>query len=431
MAESEHDRRVSSRVEEILNGWWRREGEKFRRCKTLDVSMDGALVVLDTELEDETLFEIHLDMDAEWSVALNATVLWQRPIFFGKQQLTAVNYRFQQASDHSMFGLWMQRKLKSDVKKGLQEHLAPVVLSSPKSKSEEHVLEVAPKVQLVESPWKKVLGNLTAKIPWFDSDPLPQERRRESRGQVGLSLSLETDAEIAPSELLNISLSGICIFVPYPETRSALFSSEPKLELAEKQRVDLVISNKSLLLGGRRCKADIVWYQRAEGPQGTMGYVVGLRFAESTQTVKKSFVGDLLKRINYNVRQVRSELRFPRKLPVRVEISGVAPIEGHTLDISAGGVSIVLSEHLETPCNAVVKVKLAAKKGEIMVVALSSRLLRSTVDNEGRNCYAVAFRKGQSQERLQLSRWLADQLRMQDLDELIPEYAGTEEGASE
>ena len=124
MAESEHDRRVSSRVEEILNGWWRRDGEKFRRCKTLDVSMDGALVVLDTELEDETAFEIHLDMDAEWSVALNAVVLWQRPIFFGRQQLTAVNYRFQQASDHSMFGLWMQRKLKSDAKKGLQEHLA-------------------------------------------------------------------------------------------------------------------------------------------------------------------------------------------------------------------------------------------------------------------------------------------------------------------
>lgn len=414
-----------------MNGWWRRDGEKFRRCKTLDVSMDGALVVLDTELEDETAFEIHLDMDAEWSVALNAVVLWQRPIFFGRQQLTAVNYRFQQASDHSMFGLWMQRKLKSDAKKGLQEHLAPVVLSSPKPKTEEPVLETAPKIQFVESPWKKVLGNLTAKIPWFDSEPLPQERRRESRGQVGLSLSLETETEIAPSELLNISLSGICIFVPYPETRNALFSSEPKLELSENQRVELVVSNKSLLLGGRRCKADIVWYQRAEGPEGTMGYVVGMRFAESSPTVKKSFVGDLLKRINYNVRQVRSELRFPRRLPARVEVSGLEPFEGYTLDISAGGVSIILTQHLETPCNAVVKLKLAARKKDSNIVSLSSRLLRVTVDNEGRNCYAVAFRKGQSQERLQLSRWLADQLRMQDLDELIPEYVGTEEGASE
>ena len=381
--------------------------------------MDGALVVLDSELEDDTAFEIHLDMDAEWSVAFNATVLWQRPIFFGRQQLTAVNYRFQQASDRSMFGLWMQRKLKSDVKRGLQEHLAPVVLSSPRAKSEEPVLEVAPKVQLVESPWKKVLGNLTAKIPWFDSDPLPQERRRESRGQVGLSLSLETETEIAPSELLNVSLSGICIFVPY------------KLELEQGQRAELVISNKSLLLGGRRCKADVVWYQRAEGPEGSTGYVVGMRFADSAQTVKKSFVGDLLKRINYNVRQVRSELRFPRKLPVRVEIAGGEPVEGHSLDISAGGLSIALQEQLEVPCNAIIKIKLLNKKKDPVIVSLSSRLLRRLVDNDDRNCYAVAFRKGQSQERLELSRWLADQLRMQDLDELIPEYAGTDEGASE
>ena len=162
-----------------------------------------------------------------------------------------------------------------------------------------------------------------------------------------------------------------------------------------------------------------------------MGYVVGMRFAESSPTVKKSFVGDLLKRINYNVRQVRSELRFPRRLPARVEVSGLEPFEGYTLDISAGGVSIILTQHLETPCNAVVKLKLAARKKDSNIVSLSSRLLRVTVDNEGRNCYAVAFRKGQSQERLQLSRWLADQLRMQDLDELIPEYVGTEEGASE
>lgn len=427
--EREYDRRVSTRVEEILNGWWRLPGEKFRRCKTLDVSLEGALLVMDSELGEDTRFELHLDMDAEWSVALNGTVLWQRPIFFGKQQLTAVSYRFQQSSDQSMFGLWMQRKLKTELRKGLQEHLAPLALPT-QGTSEEHVLEPAPRIQFLESPWKRLLGSLTAKIPWIESEPLPQERRRESRGEVGLSVSLETESEIVNAEFLNVSLSGVCVYVPDPDSTGGMFSGS-RLEVLEGQRMELVVSRKSMLLGARRCKAEVVWRLRAEGPEKTSGMVAGLRFTDSPNTVKHSFVGDLLKRINYNVRQARSELRFPRRLPVKVEIAGQSVIEGHTLDISAGGASLLLSQELEVPCNAVVRVELVSKGRPVGVVGLSSRLLRYTVDNEGRNCYAVAFRKGQHQERIKLLRWLANQLRMQELDELIPEFEGATDGMSE
>lgn len=425
MSEKATDRRVAARVEEVLNGWWRRQGEKFRRCKTLDVGQRGALVVLDSVLDDSAEFELHLDMDAEWSVALNAQVLWQRPIFFGKQQLTAVNYRFQDSKDESMFGLWVQRRLKEDVKRGLEEHLAPVVLSQPKSRPEP-VLEPAPKVQVIDAPWKRVFSQLTAKIPWFDADPLPNERRRECRGQVGLAVVVETDDGKDAAEFLNVSLSGACLFLPTPDQSTGLFG---KLKLEKGQRIELSVSSKSLLMGGSRCKAEVVWCQKAEGPENTRGVVAGIKFTSQPQATRMTFVGDLLKRINYNLRQARSELRFPRTQPVTVELSSGETVTGVTADVSAGGACLILPEKLAVPCNATVRLTLDAKEDKH--VLLSSRLLRHTVDKDGRNCYAVAFRKQQPKERIELSRWLASQLRMQELDELIPDSSLTEPGVSE
>jgi PilZ domain-containing protein len=418
LSEKVNNRRVSARIEEVLNGWWRLPGEKFRRCKTLDVGLGGALVVLDTALDEGTLLEIHLDMDANWSVALDAQILWQRPIFFGKQQLSAVDYRFQESKDESMFGLWMQRKLKSDVKRGLEEHLAPVVLSLPKEKPEP-VLEPPPKVQLVESPWKRVLSQLTAKIPWIESEPLPNERRRESRGQVGLTVTVETENEKILAEFLNVSLSGCCLYIQTDHTQTGLFSSGFKL--MEGQRAELMVSPNTLLLGASRCKAEVVWYEQAEGPNQTKGLVAGLRFPNS----KNTFVADLLKRINYSSRQARSELRFPCSVPLTLEFSGGQKMMGSTVDISTGGARIVLRDKLTVPCNAIVRLELNP------AIALSARLLRPAVDKEGRNCYAVAFRKGQSKEGLELSRWLSNKLRMQDLDELIPNFSGPGSGESE
>jgi hypothetical protein len=418
MSDKAANRRVSARIEEVLNGWWRLPDAKFRRCKTLDVGLGGSLLVLDAVLEEGAEFEIHLDMDADWSVAMDAQVLWQRPIFFGKQQLTAVNYRFQESGDQSMFGLWMQRKLKSDVKRSLQEHLAPVVLSQPKSRPEP-VLEPAPKVQVVVGPWKRVLSQLTAKIPWFESDPLPNERRSESRGQVGLTVTMETEVERIQSEFLNVSVSGCCLFIPTDYLPTGLFAAGFKLEVG--QRVELIVGQNSLLLGGSRCPAEVAWYENAEGPKQTRGVIAGLRFPSS----KNTFIIDLLKRINYNARQARAELRFPCSVPLTLELSGGQKMLGATSDISAGGACVVLREKVAVPCNAIVRLELNP------AVTLSARLLRDTVDKEGRNCYAVAFRKGQSKERLELSRWLSSQLRMQDLDELIPNFSSTETGASE
>ena len=164
----------------------------------------------------------------------------------------------------------------------------------------------------------------------------------------------------------------------------------------------------------------------AEGFDQTKGMVVGLRVQSEPQATRKTFVGDLLKRINYQVRQVRSELRFPRELPVEVEVHGAGRALGRTLDISAGGAKLELPDSFQTPCNATVTLDMSDGKAGGRRLTLSSRLLRSTVDNEGRNCYAVAFRKGQPRELLELSRWLAGQMRVQNLDELIPNFSSAE-----
>lgn len=418
------ERRVSGRVEEILTGWWRLEGSKFQRCKTLDVGMDGALIVVDEKIDESTRFELHLDMESDWSASLSATVLWQRPIFFGKQQLTAVSYRFEKPSDRSMFGLWVQRKLKAS-SPGSEVHTAPVVLSQPKPELEPSI-EPAPKLHLVESGWKKTLSQLTSKIPWFESEPLPNERRQESRGQVGLKIRCETEDEIFSAEFLNVSLSGVCLFAPSPSDKPG-----QHLMVEKGKRLELLLPENNLLLGGRRLTAQVVWSQQAgleggesaEGPALTRGTVMGLRFKESPSVTRKTFVGDLLRRINYNVRQVRSELRFPREVPVLVELRERERVRGVTSDISAGGAQLWLPEEIETPCNCVVHLDIGEEERLVHTVAISARLLRRSVDNEGRNCYAVAFRKGQTHERLELSRWLSSQMRVQDLDELIPNFS--------
>lgn len=421
------ERRISGRVEEILTGWWRMGDSKFERCKSLDLSIDGALIVLDRDLPDDCQIDLHLDMEADWSVSLDATILWQRPIFFGKQQLTAVKYKFRKAADQSMFGLWMQRRL-STRNAASNEHLKPVVLSKPKQEWKPSI-EPAPKVNLREPSWKKTFSQLTAKIPWTESDPLPNERRSEARGQVGLTVRCETNNESLAAEFLNVSLTGLCLFLPRPEreAQGGFFSRKPGLKIGIGEKVELVVPEDTLLLGSTRCPAEVIWSHEAEleGSTDMTGVVLGLRFKTNPQQTKRTFVGDLLRRINYNVRQVRSELRFPRTLPIVVQTDNKERIKGFTLDISAGGARVCLPVELQTPANVTVYIDLGGEDEVVHQVTLSSRLLRRTVDNEGRNCYAVAFRKGQTREHIELSRWLAGQLRVQDLHELVPNFSRT------
>lgn len=416
------DRRISGRVEEIVSGWWRQPGGKFEKCKTLDLSMDGALIVVNTLLDEGLDFELHLDMESEWSAAFEATILWQRPIFFGKQQLTAVKYRFKKSEDRSLFGLWLQRRLAAEKKPGVKI-TDPVVLNEPKP-SVEPSIEPAPRLSLRESRWKKTFSQLAAKVPWTEPQSVPEERRKEPRGQVGLTVVFEWGGEHWRAEFLNVGMSGVCLFVP-----RVADGDEGLPALKKDEVVELVLPELNLLVGRNRCPATVVWKKAAEleRDKRQTGLVLGLQFNTATE-VKKSFVGDLLKRINYSLRQARSEVRITRVLPVIVAI-GKVKYEGITVDISAGGASLRLAEDLETPQNIQFSVNLEMSEGkEDRWVTLSSRLLRCTVDKQGRNCYAVAFRRGQEKEQTELSRWLAQQLGSSNINELIPNFSAFQKG---
>ncbi len=418
------DRRISGRVEEIVSGWWRQPGGKFEKCKTLDLSMDGALIVVNRLLDEGLDFELHLDMESEWSAAFDAKVLWQRPIFFGKQQLTAVKYRFKKSEDRSHFGLWLQRRLALEKKPG-EKITDPVVLNEPKPTVEPSI-EPAPRLSLRESRWKKTFSQLAAKVPWTEPQSVPGERRKEPRGQVGLTVVFERGGEHWRAEFLNVGMSGVCLFVP-----RVADGDEGLPALKKDEVVELVLPELNLLVGRNRCPATVVWKKSAEleRDKRQTGLVLGLQFATPTE-VKKSFVGDLLKRINYSLRQARSEVRITRFLPVVVTIEKTR-YEGVTTDISAGGASLILSEELETPQNIHFSVNLeASERKDDRWVTLSSRLLRCTVDKQGRNCYAVAFRRGQEKELTELSRWLAQQLGSGDISELIPNFSASQKGMS-
>lgn len=419
---SPSDRRISGRVEEIVSGWWRSPGEKFQKCKTLDVSMDGALIVLDSVLDDNEKFDLHLDMEAEWSVAFDAWVLWQRPIFFGKQQLTAVKYRFKKAEDHSLFGLWMQRKLAAEKKPG-ESVTDPVVLNTPMEEIEPS-LEPVPKISVRESKWRKTFSQLAAKAPWAEPQSVPEERRKEPRGQVGLAVIFEFDGDYWKAEFLNVGLSGVCLFVP-----GLNLEVDGLPQLKKDDQVDLVLPEFNLLVGRNRCPAQVVWQKEADlqRDRPEHGLVIGLQFS-TIPTVKKTFVGDLLRRIDYNLRQVRSQVRISRSLPVEIS-NGKETYRATTVDISTGGASLLIDEEVETPQNIQFSIELTDDdgKGE-PATTLSARLLRRTVDKEGRNCYAVAFRKGQERELTELSRWLAVQLGSNNLDELRPNFSAVQKG---
>ena len=424
--DKKHERRTSGRVEEMLTGWWKLGDSNFERFKTLDLSMDGALVVLDKTLSEGTLFELHLDMKANWSVAFDARVLWQRAIFFGKQQLTAVSYRFQQSQDQSMFGLWLQRKLLSQ-NPSRELHASPIAPSKPNSDWQPSI-EEAPVLKVKERVWKKTFSQLTAKIPWIEAESLPQERRIEARGQVGLSVRCEFNQESFEGELLNVSLSGLCLFLPQMSVsgqNKKLLPRKQEKMLKPGERLDVVVNEDSLLLGGNRCRSEVVWAHPAKlaGAQEQSVLVVGVKFTSSPEHTKRTFIGDLLRRINYKLRQVRSELRFPVELQVKLELEGQRELGGMTLDISAGGAHIGLPQRVPTPCDAMISILLNSGEKSMRVVKFSSRLLRRTVDRDDMNCYAVAFRKGQKREHFELSKWLSSRLRVQNLNELVPNFS--------
>lgn len=406
----------SGRLETILGGWWKRDEEKFRRCRTMDLGLEDGLIVLDSALEEGEQFELHLDIEAEWSVRLRATTRSSRPIFFGQQHLTRVSYRFSKGSDRSMYALWLQQQLAGKTVGG-KEYLKPAE-PNPARHGDEPVLGRSSRLAFVEDRWRRALSTLKARIPWREAAPVPDDRRSEHRGQVGLALTLLSAHFNLPAELLNVSFSGACIFIE----GSALDKKATWPVLGK--RAELMIPDSSLLMGSRRVSVKLIWSEEAVvAGEPQRGRAYGLRFAGGVAEVKRSFVGDLLRRLRYDPRQVRKELRFPLSVPVKVRAYG-EPLRGKTLDLSAGGARLLLEGPVATPGDGFIEMQLPGKAGKADPVSLSARFLREVAGPAGGYCYAVAFRKAQPEAHLKLSRWLASRMRVQTLEELVPELHG-------
>jgi hypothetical protein len=378
----------------------------------MDLGLEEGLIVLDTSLAAGDLFELHLDIEAEWSVRLQATTVSSSPIFFGKQHLTRVSYRFLRAADRSMFGLWLQQQLAGRTV-GAKDYLKPAA-PNPARQGEEPVLGRGTRLAFVEDRWRRALATLKARIPWREAAPVPNDRRCEHRAQVGLALTLATASFRWPAELLNVSFSGACLFIE----SSALDKKGawPALE----GKAELVVPDSSLLMGSRRCAVETVWCQEAQvtGGDQQRGRAYGVRFGASIATLKRSFVGDLLRRLRYDPRQVRKELRFPLKLPVAVS-TRQERLSGRTIDLSAGGARLEMEGPVATPGDGLIELSLPGD-GRGKPICLSVRFLRQVAGPEDGYCYAVAFRKGQTEAHLRLSRWLASRMRVQTLGELVP-----------
>ncbi len=399
------------RVETILGGWWKRGDEKFRRCRTMDLGSEEGVIVLDCPTEPGEQFELHLDIETEWSVRLRARTISSRPIFFGQQHLTRVAYQFVKSTDRSMFSLWLQRQLAGKTL-GNKEYLKPAA-PNPARKGEEPVLRPGHRLAFVEDRWRRALSSLKARIPWREAAPVPDDRRSEHRGQVGLTLSLNLPGFRLPAELLNVSWSGACIFI---ESRAVGRQSWP----TPGQKAELVIPDSSLLMGSRRCAVKLVWSEEAKVLDGEqqLGRAYGLRFLGRAPEIKRTFVGDLLRRLRYDPRQVRKELRFPLSLPVKVRAQGLQ-LEGRTLDLSVGGARLLLNTAVDTPGDGIIDLQLPGP-GRGQRLSFSVRFLREIAGPDGGYCYAVAFRKAQPDAHLKLSRWLATRMRVQTLPELVP-----------
>ena len=188
-------------------------------------------------------------------------------------------------------------------------------------------------------------------IPWVETEALPDERRAEHRGQVGMALTLESDGKSFSCDLLNVSLSGAALFLRSSTLKEASSAGNWPL-LGRSSQANVLVPKDSLLMGGRRCAVRVAWSLIAaavdEGSEP--GRVYGLQFVDPPQEVRKTFVGDLLRRINYDPRQVRSELRFPVTIPVTLKEDGQSQeVSGNTLDLGVGGVLVSLTAPVKVP----------------------------------------------------------------------------------
>ncbi len=425
---------MPGRVETILGGWWRIGDDKFHRCRTMDVSLDGGLIVVESPLEIGQKVELHLDVDTELSIHLEAQVLSQRPIFFGKQFLTGVTYQFLKASDRSMFGLWIQRQLASEIVDG-KSYLQPA-RPNPERQGVDPGFGSSLRLTYPESPWKLLVSRFTAMIPWVETEGLPDERRAEHRGQVGMELTLDVDGRSFPCELLNVSLSGAALFLR-TTTLTEISKGENWPGTGRTSQGNLVVPRDSLLIGGRRCGVKVVWRLAAEtvSEGSDTGRAYGLQFVEPPTKVRKTFVGDLLRRIDYDPRQVRSELRFPVTISVTLVEDGQSQeIAGKTVDLGVGGALVSFSEPVKVPGGGIMTLVLPRAGAESVSLTMSVRVLRQTKSSETADeastsaIYGLAFRKGQGEARLKLSRWLTGRMRVQTLQELFPDMPGTARG---
>ncbi len=374
--DSNSDRRIFPRVDHVVHGWYRIGDEKFRRCKTLDVSLQGSLLVLDQSFEEGSRFELHLDLDADWQIDLEADLLWQRPIFFGKQFLTAVRYRFRCPKDKSMFGLWVQREKAHCQEK--PDYLEPL---KSESSNELHQLEAPPETVVKVQRWKQLLRDVTTQVPWVDEEKVLQCRRGEPRVPVGMKLGLVSKSARLPAQLLNVSGAGLRILL------------EPTAKVP--RTFELVVSDDTLLVGRRRLSCRLVWKLPSDDGQ----LVCGLEVTDSEERREQSWLGDLLKRLNYRLVADRQALRLPRRIPVTIKAMGGAVVtQGHTLDIGLGGMKVRVDGELEI--GSQVQVNLEYDE-------LPIHLLARVLHRDEKGAYGLSFFKGGTENHLRLSRLLS------------------------
>ena len=315
------ERRNFPRVETIVHGWYRLKGHDLKRCKTMDVSERGCLLLVEEELETEMQFELYLDFESDWEVELVATVLWQRKVFYGSQIITAVSYDFVRSGDKSLLGVWLRKRIDPEQSSDYS-HLAPKDAKAPLELQKP--MPVEPELER----WRSLFQTLKSKLRWLPSRPILKNRREYPRIPLGMELRTEWKGKKHPAQLLDISAYGLRVHVT-----GGPIGREPLVW----------VPKDTLLIGRRRLATRCVWTL----PSTSGGEIAGLTVIETEDQLDASWFIDLLRRADYYKHQPRTAIRVPLRVPVLVEDSdGQEMARGETLDLGVGGALLQLDREL-------------------------------------------------------------------------------------
>lgn len=365
------ERRNFPRVEMIVHGWYRCLGQELTRCKTMDVSERGCLLLVEEELEEGGQFELYLDFEADWEVELLATVLWQRKVFYGRQIITAVSYDFARSGDKSLLGVWLRKRIDPELSKDYR-HLAP---KDPNAPLNTHApLPVEPEMDR----WRELFRSLRSKLPWLSTRPVLKSRRAFPRVPVGLDLAVEEQGKKREAQLLDVSAGGLRIHLQDPVGKNPV----------------VWVPKRTLLIGRRRLSTRCCWQM----PSTAGGQIVGLEVIEDEDDLEASWFTDLLRRLDYYNYQPRTAIRVPLTVKaVLFDKSGQEVAGGNTLDLGVGGALLQLDRDL--PKYEMFSLVLEAPEKP---VRLAAQIVHRHETEEGVRLSA-SFSPGDTEDHLRLS----------------------------